>query len=130
LHEVCGQAAKQVGTLAQFGGWRPEQVDLWGGAWDGPGGEGRVEHRLRRSRGAWANLSGPDIWARLQTILTRQSTYREVVLVLGAALNRDRLFAQARRASPPAPAVHCIHLMRATMAAVGGVSARLRILCG
>jgi hypothetical protein len=60
----------------------------------------------------------------------RQGTDREVVLVLGASLDRDRLFAQARRNRVPAPAVHCIHLIRSTMAAVGGVNARLRIFCG
>lgn len=130
LHEVCGQAAKQVGTIAQFGARRPEQVALWHGAWDGPGGEGRVDRRIRRSIGAWAGLTGPQIWSRLQEILARPGTEREVVMVLGAALDRGRLFTQARRDAPPAPAVHCIHLLRSTMAAVGGVNARLRILCG
>ena len=130
LHEVCGQAAKQVGMLAQFGAWRPPQVDLWHQAWDGPGGEGHVDRRIRRSRGPWANMNGPQIWDSLQAILARQGTDREVAMVLGAALDRDRLFTQARRNTPPAPAVHCIHLLRSTMAAVGSVNARLRIFCG
>jgi superfamily II DNA or RNA helicase len=130
LHEVCGQAAKQVGTLAQFGARRPVQVALWHKAWDGPGGEGRVDRRIRRNLGDWAGLTGPQIWNELQEILARPGTEREVALVLGAALDRDRLFAQARRNAPPAPAVHCIHLLRSTMAAVGGVNARLRILSG
>jgi hypothetical protein len=130
LHEICSQAAKQVGTLAQFGARRPAQVALWHGAWDGPGGEGRVDRRIRRSVGDWGGLTGPKIWEALQEILARPGTEREVVMVLGAALDRDRLFTQARRNAPPAPAVHCIHLLRSTMAAVGGVNARLRILCG
>lgn len=130
LHEVCGQAAKQVGTLAQFGARQPAQVALWHGPWDGPGGEGRVDRRIRRNIGHWARLTGLQIWRRLEEILARPGTEREVVMVLGAALDRDRLFAQARRNAPPAPAVHCIHLLRSTMAAVGGVNARLRILCG
>jgi hypothetical protein len=130
LHEICGQAAKQVGTLAQFGARRPQQVGLWHQAWDGPGGEGRVDRRIRHSRGAWAGLTGPQIWDGLQAMLARQGTEREVVMVLGAALDRARLFAQARRNVPSAPAVHCIHLLRSTMAAVGGVNARLRIFCG
>jgi superfamily II DNA or RNA helicase len=131
LHEVCGQAAKQVGTIAQFGPRRPQQVELWHDAWDGPGGEGRVDRRIRRKRGQWENLStGPQIWDRVQEMLARQGTDREVAMVLGAALDRDRLFAQSRRNNPPAPAVHCIHLLRSTMAAVGGVNARLRIFCG
>jgi hypothetical protein len=130
LHEVCGQAAKQVGALAQFGPRRPPQVDLCHLAWDGPGGEGRVDHRTRRRRGAWAHLTGPEIWDTLETILARPGTDREVALVLGAALDRDRLFRQARSNKPPAPAVHCVHLLRSTMAAVGSVNARLRIFCG
>lgn len=130
LHEVCGQAAKQVGMLAQFGARRPSQVDLWDRAWDGPGGEGRVDRRIRRSRDPWANMNGPQIWDGLQAVLARQGTDREVAMVLGAALDSDRLFIQARRSTPPAPAVHCIHLLRSTMAAVGSVNARLRIFCG
>ena len=131
LHEVCGQAAKQVGTLAQFGAQRPQQIGLWHGVWDGPGGEGRVDRRIRRKTGPWAKFTtGPQIWNGLQAMLARQGTDREVVMVLGAALDRHRLFTQARRSNPPAPAVHCIHLLRSTMAAVGGVNARLRIFCG
>lgn len=130
LHEVCSQAAKQVGTLAQFGARQPLQVDLWDQPWDGPSGEGRVDNRVRRRLGAWMGLTGPEIWQSLQTILARPGTDREVALVLGASLDRERLFSQARSNKPPAPAVHCIHLLRSTMAAVGSVNARLRIFCG
>ncbi|MGP0083542.1 MAG: hypothetical protein ACLP0B_07930, partial [Steroidobacteraceae bacterium] len=130
LHEICGQAIKQVGMLAQFGARRPPQVDLWHQQWDGPGGEGRVDRRIRRGRGAWANMNGSQIWDGLQSILARQGTDREVAMVLGAALDRDRFFAQARRDTPPAPAAQCIYLLRSTMAAVGSVNANLRIFCG
>jgi superfamily II DNA or RNA helicase len=112
LHDVCGQAAKQVGTIAQFGARRPEQAALWHGAWDGPGGEGRVDRRIRRSIGSWAGLTGPQIWRRLQEILARPGTEREVVMILGAALDRNRLFTQARRDVPTAPAENFIHLHR------------------
>ena len=108
LHEVCSQAAKQIGTIGQFNPVEPKQVGLWGGAWKGPGGEGTVDARLRRCRAGWAGLDGPGIWSRLRALLLSQSTEREVVMVLGAALDRDRLFEQARKAKPPAPAIHCI----------------------
>jgi superfamily II DNA or RNA helicase len=130
LHDVCSQAAKQVGILAQFGAMHPPQIDLWHGPWDGPGGEGHVDRRTRHAGHGWAGLTGSQVWDRLHSMLARQGTDREVVLVLGASLDRDRLFAQARRNRVPAPAVHCIHLIRSTMAAVGGVNARLRIFCG
>ncbi|MGY3499177.1 DEAD/DEAH box helicase [Bradyrhizobium sp. USDA 4502] len=130
LHEVCSQAAKQIGTISQFNPIEPKQIALWSGTWEGPGGEGTVDLRVRRSQGAWHGLDGIAIWARLRSLLLSQSTDREVVMVLGAALERDRLFTQARRQTPPAPAVHCIHLLRSTMAAVAGVNARLRVFCG
>lgn len=130
LHEVCSQAAKQVGTIGQFGPVAPKQIPLWNGAWDGPGGEGTVDTRVRIAKGAWKGLDGPAIWARLQLLLSSQSTDREVLMVLGASLDRNRLFAQARQSKPTAPAVHCIHLLRSTIAAVAGVNARLRVLCG
>jgi len=130
LHEICGQASKQIGMIAQFGAQTPTQVEIWHQPWHGPGGEGSVDHRVRRENGAWNGRTGPELWSGLQAILTRQGTEREVVMVLGAALDRDRLFQQARRNRPSAPAVHCIHLLRSTMAAVGGVNARLRVICG
>jgi hypothetical protein len=130
LHEVCSQAAKQVGTLALFGPRRPNQVETWDGAWDGPAGEGVVDHRLRRADGGWAGLSGPDSWTRLSGLLERQNTEREVVLALGASLDRERFFEQAQRNRTPAKAVHALHLIRSTMSAVVGGGARLRILCG
>lgn len=130
LHEVCAQAAKQIGTIGQFSPIEPKQVGLWSGPWEGPGGEGTVDARLRRCQGRWSGLDGIGIWSRFRALLSSQSTEREVVMVLGAALDRDRLFDQARKAKPPAPAIHCIHLLRSTMAAAASVSARLTVLCG
>lgn len=130
LHEICGQAAKQVGMLALFGPLKPTQIDKWSGSWEGPSGEGTVDSRIRVAKGEWTGLNGEQIWTRLEKILTSQDAEREVVLVLGACLNRDRLFSQARKDPPTINAAHAVHLIRATMAAVASVGARLRILCG
>ena len=130
LHEVCSQAAKQIGTLALFGPQTPTQVDDWVGPWNGPGGEGAVDDRLRRAAGDWAGLTGPQIWERLSSLLVRQNTDREVALVLGASLNPERFFEQAGRNRTPATAVHALHLIRSTISAMVGGGARLRILCG
>lgn len=130
LHEVCAQAAKQIGTIGQFNPIEPAQVDLWGGEWNGPSGEGTVDARVRRSRGGWSGLDGPQIWSRLDALLRNHNTEREVAIVLGAALDKMRLFAQARQAKPPAPAIHCVHLLRSTMAAAASVNARLSVFCG
>jgi superfamily II DNA or RNA helicase len=129
LHDVCAQAAKQVGTLAQFSARQPPQAARWHLAWSGSSGEGRVDSRIRRKRAGWVGLNGPQIWDRLEAMLKSQATDREVVLVLGASLDRMEFFRQARAAHPPAPAVHCVNLLRSTMAAVGGVNARLRVFC-
>lgn len=130
LHEVCSQASKQVGTLAPFSPIRPAQVARWSTAWQGPNGEGRVDRRIRRARGAWAGLSGAELWKRLEEILQRPNTEREVVLVLGGCLRRDQFFTQCQQVNTPAPAIHVLYLLRSTLAAVMGVGAKLRILCG
>lgn len=67
---------------------------------------------------------------RLQVLLERPGTDREVTLVLGASLVRDRFFAQAKQNRSPVAAVHALHLIRSTMSAVVGMGGRLRILCG
>lgn len=127
LHEVVAQAQKQLKIIAPFGAERPYQVDLWGGAWVGPSGEGRVARRLRRAiRGQSADRT----WKTLSSRIANQSTDREIALVLGAALSPDSLFAQCRRNNPPPPAIHVINLLRTTIAAANSVNARLKIFCG
>jgi hypothetical protein len=118
LHEVCSQAAKQVGTIGQFGPIAPKQITLWHDAWEGPGGEGTVDTRLRVSKGPWNGLDGPAIWARLNSLLSSQSTDREVVMVLGAALDIDRLFAQAQKAKPPSFCTRSLASSRPTSRAI------------
>lgn len=127
LHDIAAQAQKQVKILAPFGGERPPQVHLWGGPWDGPSREGRVRRRLRRSlRGHGAERT----WDTLRNRISNQNTDREVALVLGAALDRERLFADARRNRTPANAIHVVHLLRSTIVAVNSVNARLKVYCG
>lgn len=130
LHDVCGQASKQVGMLGMFAPARPRQVGLWAGAWVGPSGEGTVDARIRRAIGPWNGLAGPDIWRGIERLLRRQDTEREVVLVLGACLNRQRLFNQARANPPSVNSTHALQLLRSTMSAVAGVGARLKVICG
>jgi hypothetical protein len=114
-------------AVGKFSPIEPKQVGLWSGPWEGPVGEGTVGARLRRCQGGWSGLDGIGISSRLRA---SRSTEREVVMVLGAALDRDQLFDQVRKAKPPTPAIHCIHLLRSMMAGVASVSARLTVLCG
>jgi superfamily II DNA or RNA helicase len=130
LHDVCGQASKQVGMLSLFAPARPRQVDLWSGAWVGPGGEGTVNARIRHANGPWAGLAGPEIWTELDRLLRQQDTEREVVLVLGACLERNHLLNEASATPPTVNATHVLQLLRSTMAAVAGVGARLKVICG
>lgn len=130
LHDVCGQASKQVGMLSLFGPARPQQVDLWSGDWVGPSGEGTVNGRIRRANGLWTGLAGPAIWTKIERLLGQQDTEREVVLVLGACLDQNRLLDGACAIPPTVNATHALQLLRSTMAAVAGVGARLRVICG
>ena len=116
--------------LSLFSPNRPRQVDLWAGPWEGPGGEGTVASRIRLAQGAWAGLAGPEIWDELERLLRQQDTEREVVLVLGACLERNQLLDQASDVPPTINATHAIQLLRSTMAAVAGVGARLKVICG
>jgi len=129
LHDVCSQATKNMGTVALFRPQKPQQLHLWTGPWIGPSGEGRVDSRVRRARGEWAGLTGSQIWTKVEALVQRHDTQREVALVLGSALRRDDLFAGARRAQPEAKIVTALHLIRGTMSSVVGGGARLRIFC-
>jgi hypothetical protein len=130
IHDVCAQTQKQLDTISQNGTKVPPQISLWDGEWNGPNGEGRVRRRIRRKSGIWAGLSAENIWVKLEEILRRPGTERQVAMVLGATLHRDRFFAQARAARPPAPAIHSIRLLRTSMTAVNSINGRLKVFCG
>jgi hypothetical protein len=130
LHQVCSQAAKGIGTLALFRPKKPPQADSWHGHWDGPGGEGRVDARIRRARAQWDGLTGEQIWSKLLPMLEKHSTEREVVLVLGNALVSETLYRRAGGRDPAAHVIQALHLIRSTMSSVVGGGARLRIFCG
>lgn len=129
LHEVCGQALKQVAMLNCFEPRKPPQFRTWRGPWEGPNEEGTVSSRIRLEIGAWVGLTGEQIWSRLEELLRRQTTRREVIMVLGATLESRYLFQTARRATVPPSTVHVVHLLRSVVASIAAAGASLKIHC-
>lgn len=131
LYEVCGQAVKQVGTLSLFSPQKPHQVASWSGPWRDPSGRAAdVANRIRVARGDFAGLTPDKIWDKIVEKLGGHDCEREVVLVLGASLSSQHLFAEAQRSPPSGSAVHVVHQLRSTLAGVVGAGARLRVFCG
>ncbi|MFD0325602.1 hypothetical protein [Lysobacter gummosus] len=130
LHEICSQAVKNLGTLGLFTQLKPQQVDSWRKPWEGPSGEGRVGKRVRIEKGVWKGKTGNELWQKIEVLLRSPETQREVVLVLGASLDVDRLYKEARSVSPRPNAIHSLHLLRSTLASTAAAGARLKVFCG
>jgi len=130
LQEICGQAVKQLGMLNAFSPKRPTQVHLWRGNWRGPSREGTVDARIRLEQGPWCGFTGHQIWDETERLLRSHATRREVILVVGATLNEQRLYASARSRKVQAHVVHAINLLRSTLSSVIAAGAALKIYCG
>lgn len=130
LQEVCGQAVKQLGMLNAFSPKKPTQVRHWRGNWSGPSSEGTVDARIRLDQGPWSCLTANQIWTELERLLRSHATRREVIIVVGATLNEQRLYTSARSRNVKAHVVHTLNLLRSTASSVTATGAALKIYCG
>lgn len=130
LHEVCSQAVKNLGVLNLFNPDEPQQRSSWRGAWKGPSKEGTVDRRVRVESGAWSSKTGKELWPAIKDLLRSPDTQREVILVLGASIDPDKVFEEAKGSNPPAHVIQLLYLLRSTLSSCVTAGAKLRVVCG
>jgi hypothetical protein len=123
LHEICGQATKNINYLGMFNEQNPPNVGRWEGAWPSDR-HPQVARRIRRGSG-----SGAEIWSRVQSIIRHPLANREVWLFLGQTLSRGEFERRLGQATPTPEAVQAAFLLHATMTSVASVNAKLRVFC-
>lgn len=53
--------------------------------------EGTVDKRVRVEKGSWSDKTGKELWLAIEGLLHSPDTQREVILVLGASVDPDKV---------------------------------------
>lgn len=123
LHDVSSQAMKNLMYLQPLAEDRPKSTN-WTSPWRSHGVRGSA---TRQRVGSFASTDA--IWQHIRGVISDPRAEREVWMLVGRALSRSALEAQARRQQPSPEALQVYSLLQTTWGAVSQVGARLRIFC-
>lgn len=123
LHDVASQALKNLSHLQPLT-VVPMDRSRWGRRWSSGHVTGTT-HRLRY--GAFSTKDA--MWKHIRSHITNPDIDREVWIVLGKSMSKQRLETEAKKARPRAEAIQVFALLQATWGAVSQLGARLRIFC-
>jgi hypothetical protein len=124
LHDVASQALKNLSHLQPLT-VVPMDRSRWARKWAASGHVTGTTYRLRY--GAFGTSDA--MWKHIRSHITNPDIDREVWIVLGKSMSKQRLQAEARKAKPKAEAIQVFALLQATWGAVSQLGARLRIFC-
>ncbi|MCU1694670.1 MAG: box helicase [Mycobacterium sp.] len=123
LHDVASQALKNLTHLQPL-----TNVPMKRGSWTKPWSSGHVSGTTYRLRHGSFDTSDA-MWKHIRAHITDPDIDREVWIVLGKAMSKEKLQEQARKRRPSAEAIQVFALLQATWGAVSQLGARLRIFC-
>lgn len=121
LTVVCGQAAKNLGELALYVEEHQDKIRKWKSPWNGK--QGTVSSRVRRGNDA------KEAWERIRRTVRDPSAEREVWLVLGQILSRQRFKEELSVGRPSTQAVQATYLLFSLLTNVASIGAKLQIFC-
>lgn len=123
LHDVASQALKNLSHLQPL-----TVVPMDRTRWAKPWASGHVIGKTHRLR--YGNFQTSDaMWKHIRSHITNPAVDREVWIVLGKSMSKQRLQTQSKKAKPTAEAIQVFALLQATWGAVSQLGARLRIFC-
>lgn len=134
LHEVCGQAIKNLGYLSMFNDLIPSKIDSWDKEWSGKISNdshykdsvtGKVEKRIFTK----LKLNKKEVWDTINACINNPMAEKEVWIMLGNILSKSDLEKRLEKRKPAAFAIHAAYLLNATAADVSTVGAKFRIVC-
>mgnify|MGYP000925458510 CR=1 FL=1 len=123
LSIICSQACKNLGYLSAYQIYNPkDNINKWNKPWSSNGQV--VTKRIRRGEG-----NGEEIWQQISSLLRNPNTHREVWLVLGQILSKNRFIADLNNKNTTPNAIQLAYLLRSTLSNISSIGGRLRILC-
>lgn len=126
LQEVCAQATKNLSYLSPFNKIIPTGVkSKWGKEWKANGVTGTVKNRM--IVGGAKNHS--KAWEDIQIKLKDPNTKKEVWLILGNVLSKNKLEQKLKSSGDYKIALQASLLILSSYQAAYSIGARLRVLC-
>jgi hypothetical protein len=129
LHDVCGQATKNLKYFNRFVNNAPPKAEKWHkSGWSDPSNTtGKVKDRIRRN--TTTASTGSKLWQNIFKIISSPNADMQVWLFLGRLFSKSRFQSELERAKPRTEAIQAAYLLFSTMNDVASVGARLKIFC-
>jgi hypothetical protein len=136
LNELCGQAIKNLGEIAQYQGSATNRGRKWDEPWqlkrDQP--RWRVNHRVRVHPRSWSRRNGSlgeQAWSMLREYVEDPLCEREVWLFTGNILSYAALKHRISETdSPELETVQTVYCVYSAISASAAANARLFLFCG
>jgi superfamily II DNA or RNA helicase len=131
LHDICSQALKNLGYLANYNYEIPSKINSWDSQWEGKISgikkTGKVKSRIIFNRN---NLGNDEIWNSFRTVVNNPIADKEVWLVLGNILSKGKFIEELGKKRVKPNVLQAYYLLHSTMTQTAAVGAKLRIICG
>ncbi len=129
LHDVCGQATKNLGYLAMFNDNPPSKLNSWNKAWTAKvngDGEGKVNNRIVK---VCRKMPPRSIWKQIRECINSPHVEKEVWLFLGNIISQEYFEKELSKNKPAPNVIQAAYLLHATMADAASVGAKLKVFC-
>lgn len=128
LHDVCGQATKNLGYLAMFNDNPPSKLNSWQKPWKAKvtHGEGKVNNRIVKVH---KKMSADSIWKQIRECINNPQVEKEVWLFLGNIISQEYFERELAKTKPTPNVIQAAYLLHATMADAASVGAKLKVFC-
>ncbi len=127
LHDICGQAIKNLKYLSRYNKFIPPNLNNWNNNWSSKvsGGWGVVKKRIIISPG---EQTPQEVWKRIRTVIENPHSNKEVWLFLGNTLSKKYFEKELGNNNPKPNVIHAAYLLEGTMSTIG-VEAKMKIFC-
>jgi len=128
LHDVCGQATKNLGYLAMFNDNPPSKLNSWQKPWKAKvnDGQGKVSSRIVKVH---KKMSPNLIWRQIRDCINNPQVEKEVWLFLGNIISQEHFEKELAKNKPAPNVIQAAYLLHATMADAASVGAKLKVFC-
>lgn len=128
LHDVCGQATKNLGYLAMFNDNAPSKLNSWQKPWKAKVicGNGKVKSRIVKIH---KEMSPTMIWKQIRACINNPQVEKEVWLFLGNIISQEYFEKELAKNKPAPHVIQAAYLLHATMTDAASVGAKLKVFC-
>lgn len=124
---IISQAIKNLHYLSMFNDQIPPGLQRWNNHWSPPGNKSIIKPRLLFKRGK--SLDPDNTWKEISSRISNPLWNREICLLLGNIACKETLEELLRNDPPTPEAVQAAMLLQSSLASIGSIDAKLKVLC-